>query len=323
MGQMIEGIWQVDEQLARIEHGRFQRPSSTFRHRITRQEDAGDFKAASDRYHLYVSLACPWAHRTLIMRALKGLDAFIPYSVTHWEMLDEGWNFAPGPGVIHDPLHQARNVHEIYRRADPHYTGRVTVPILWDRVHNTIVNNESSEILRIFNDAFDALGAAAGDYYPEAIRGEIDTVNARIYHTLNNGVYRCGFAVTQEAYNEAASELFDTLDWLEKRLSHQRYLVGARLTEADIRLFPTLVRFDAVYHTHFKCSRQRLADYPNLWGYTRDLFQHPAFGASVDLDHIRRHYFGSQRTVNPTGIVPLPSNIDFRAPHDRARRSAT
>jgi putative glutathione S-transferase len=237
-------------------------------------------------------------------------------------MLEQGWNFSPGPGVIADPIHRAHAMHEIYRHADPHYTGRVTVPVLWDREHGTIVNNESSEILRIFNDAFDALGARAGDYYPAALRSDIDAVNERIYHTLNNGVYRCGFAATQAAYDEAVAQLFDTLDWLEDRLSRQRYLVGAQMTEADIRLFPTLVRFDPVYHSHFKCMRQRIVEYPNLWAYTRDLYQQPEFRATVDLEHIRRHYFGSQRKVNPTGIVPIAYHLDFSTPQDRAQRFA-
>ena len=320
MGHMIDGVWQIDDQLARIELGRFQRPASSFRHTITPKGEG--FKAAAGRYHLYVSLACPWAHRTLIMRRLKGLESLISCSITHWEMLDQGWNFAAGPGVVADPIHHAHAMHEIYHHANPHYTGRVTVPVLWDRERATIVNNESAEILRMFNSAFDALGALHGDYYPEDLRSDIDSINERIYHTLNNGVYRCGFAVSQEAYDEAVTQLFDTLDWLEERLSRQRYLAGARLTEADIRAFPTLVRFDTVYHSHFKCMRQRVVEYPNLWAYTRDLYQHSGFGPTVDLKHIRHHYFGSQRTVNPTGIVPVAYRLDFTKPHDRARRFA-
>lgn len=320
MGQMIDGVWQIDDQLARIELGRFQRPASSFRDTITPVGEG--FKAEAGRYHLYVSLACPWAHRTLIMRRLKGLESLISCSITHWEMLDQGWNFAAGPGVVADPIHHAHAMHEIYHHANPHYTGRVTVPVLWDRERATIVNNESAEILRMFNSAFDALGALHGDYYPEDLRSDIDSINERIYHTLNNGVYRCGFAVSQEAYDEAVTQLFDTLDWLEERLSRQRYLTGARLTEADIRAFPTLVRFDTVYHSHFKCMRQRVVEYPNLWAYTRDLYQHSGFGPTVDLKHIRHHYFGSQRTVNPTGIVPVAYRLDFTKPHDRARRFA-
>ena len=240
MGHMIDGVWQIDDQLARIELGRFQRPASSFRDTITPVGEG--FKAAAGRYHLYVSLACPWAHRTLIMRRLKGLESLISCSITHWEMLDQGWNFAAGPGVVADPIHHAHAMHEIYHHANPHYTGRVTVPVLWDRERATIVNNESAEILRMFNSAFDALGALHGDYYPEDLRSDIDSINERIYHTLNNGVYRCGFAVSQEAYDEAVTQLFDTLDWLEERLSRQRYLAGARLTEADIRAFPHRAR---------------------------------------------------------------------------------
>ncbi len=322
MGHMIDGVWQVDEQLARLELGRFQRPAAVFRHTVEPTGGAQEFTAEPGRYHLYVSLACPWAHRTLIMRRLKGLNPLISCSITHWEMLEQGWNFAAGPGVVSDPIHHAHAMHEIYRHADPHYTGRVTVPVLWDRKQATIVNNESSEILRIFNNAFDQLGALPGDYYPPALRTEIDAVNERVYHTLNNGVYRCGFAVTQEAYDEAVAQLFDTLDWLEARLSQQRYLAGAQLTEADIRLFPTLVRFDTVYHSHFKCMRQRIVEFPNLWAYTRDLYQQPAFGSTVDLEHIRHHYFGSQRKVNPTGIVPVAYRLDFTAPQDRATQFA-
>lgn len=320
MGQMVQGRWQVDEQLARLEAGRFARPESVFRHTITEPRAGERFEATAGRYHLYVSLACPWAHRTLIMRRLKGLDRMISCSVTHWEMREQGWNFQPGPGVVPDTVNGVRFLHELYARADPRYSGRVTVPILWDRKQSTIVNNESSEILRMFNSAFDTVGALAGDYYPEAQRAEIDAVNARVYQTLNNGVYRCGFAGTQAAYDEAAGALFETLDWLEDRLGQQRFVAGSRLTEADIRLFVTLVRFDPVYHSHFKCSRRRLVDYPNLWAYTRDLWQQPGFGETVDLRHIRHHYFGSQRTVNPTGIVPLSPVIDFDAPQDRAAR---
>ncbi len=320
MGHMIDGQWHIDEQLAKFELGPFQRPASSFRHTLTADGGVDGFKAEPGRYHLYVSLACPWAHRTLIMRHLKGLTALISCSVTHWEMLEQGWNFASGPGVVADPIHHAQALYEIYRHANPHYTGRVTVPVLWDRQQATIVNNESSEILRMLNGAFDQLGAAPGDYYPSALRAEIDAVNERIYHTLNNGVYRCGFAITQEAYDEAVTQLFDTLDWLEARLAQQRFVAGAQLTEADIRLFPTLVRFDAVYHSHFKCLRQRIVEFPNLWGYVRDLYQQPAFGSTVDLEHIRRHYFGSQRKVNPTGIVPVAYRMDFNAPQDRARR---
>jgi putative glutathione S-transferase len=266
-----------------------------------------------------VSLACPWAHRTVIFRRLKGLEKLVGLSVAHWENLADGWTFAPGPGVIPDPVNGARYLHELYTKARPTYTGRVTVPVLWDREGNTIANNESAEIIRMFNSAFDGVGAAPGDYYPGPLRPEIDAVNARVYETLNNGVYRCGFAGSQEAYDEAVVPLFGTLDWMEARLATRRYLCGDRPTEADWRAFTTLARFDLVYYGHFKCNLRRLADYPNLWAYTRDLYQHPGVAETVDLDHIKRHYYGSQRRVNPTGIVPIGPVIDFSAPHGRDR----
>jgi glutathionyl-hydroquinone reductase len=251
------------------------------------------------------------------MRRLKGLESLIDVSVTHWLMLDDGWTFAPGAGVIADTVNGVKALHGLYRQADPRYTGRATVPVLWDKKTGTMVNNESSEIIRMMNAAFDAQGAAPGDYYPAALRDEIDTVNKRVYDTVNNGVYRCGFATTQEAYESAAHALFDSLDWLEARLAEYRYLIGARITEADVRLFTTLVRFDPVYHSHFKCSKRRLVDYPNLWAYTRELYQLPAFGPTVDFTHIRGHYFASMRRINPTGIVPLAYELDFAQPHGR------
>src|SRR6185312_17078815 len=249
--------------------GRFVRQSSTFRNWVTPDgapgpTGAGGFKAEPGRYHLYVSLACPWAHRTLIFRKLKRLEPMIALSVVHWLMEKDGWTFAEAPGVVPDPIHGARFLHEIYTRAQPDYTGRVTVPVLWDKATNTIVNNESSEIIRMFNSAFDEIGAAEGDYYPSGLRPGIDEVNARIYRTVNNGVYRAGFAVSQEAYEEAFRELFETLDWLEARLSGQRFLIGQRLTEADWRLFTTLIRFDPVYFGHFKCNLREIRDYPAL-----------------------------------------------------------
>jgi putative glutathione S-transferase len=282
----------------------------------------GGFRAEAGRYHLYVSLACPWAHRTIIFRGLKGLEKLVGLSVVHWENLAQGWSFEPGPGVIPDSVNGARYLHEVYTKARPTYSGRVTVPVLWDKERATIVNNESSEIIRMFNSAFDGVGAAPGDYYPAGLRAEIDAVNARVYETLNNGVYRCGFATAQEAYDEAVVPLFGTLDWLEERLAKRHYLCGDRLTEADWRLFTTLVRFDAVYYSHFKCNLRRLADYPNLWAYTRDLYQHPGVAETVNFDHIKRHYYGSQRRVNPTGIVPRGPILDFRAPHGRERLGA-
>jgi putative glutathione S-transferase len=324
LGALVEGIWQ--DQPHNIVGGRFLRRESQFRSWVTADgapgpSGEGGFRAAPGRYHLYVSLSCPWAHRTFIFRKLKGLEGIVSASVSNWDNLAEGWTFAPGPGVIPDTVNGARYLHEVYTKAQPTYTGRVTVPVLWDRERRTIVNNESSEIIRMFNSAFDGVGAAPGDYYPVELRPEIDAVNKRVYETLNNGVYRCGFATSQEAYDEAVVPLFETLDWMEERLAKRRYLCGDRLTEADWRAFTTLVRFDPVYYSHFKCNLRRLTDYPNLWAYTRDLYQHPGVAETVDFDHIKRHYYGSQRRVNPTGIVPRGPILDFRAPHGRDRRA--
>ena len=321
MGALVEGVWQ--DQPHNIVGGRFLRRESQFRSWVTADgapgpSGEGGFRAAPGRYHLYVSLSCPWAHRTFLFRKLKGLEGIVSASVSNWDNLAEGWTFAPGPGVIPDSVNGARYLHEVYTKARPTYTGRVTVPVLWDRERKHIVNNESSEIIRMFNSAFDGVGAAPGDYYPVELRPDIDLVNKRVYETLNNGVYRCGFATSQEAYDEAVVPLFETLDWMEERLAKRRYLCGDRLTEADWRAFTTLVRFDSVYYSHFKCNLRRLADYPNLWAYTRDLYQHPGVAETVDFDHIKRHYYGSQRRVNPTGIVPRGPILDFRAPHGRA-----
>jgi glutathionyl-hydroquinone reductase len=255
----------------------------------------------------------------LIMRALKGLEQIVPVSVTHWLMAEQGWTFSPGEGVIPDPLFNSRYLHEIYTRADAHYTGKVTVPVLWDQHTQTIVNNESSEIIRMFNSAFDALGAQPGDYYPKDRREEIDALNDRIYATINNGVYKAGFATTQTAYEEAVSPLFDTLDWLEERLAESRFLCDDTLTEADIRLFTTLVRFDAVYHGHFKCNIRRLIDYRNLWAYTRDIYQVPGIAATVNFTHIKRHYYQSHKRINPSGIVPVGPALDFDEPAERGK----
>src|SRR5262249_7593883 len=267
-------------------------------------------------------LACPWAHRTLIFRALKGLEPAISVSVTHWLMGEEGWTFDEGPGVVPDPVFGARRLYEIYLRADPSSTGRVTVPVLWDKARNVIVSNGSSEIIRMLNAAFDGVGAAPGDYYPAELRETIDALNARIYRDVNNGVYRTGFASTQEAYEEAVRPLFAALDMLEERLTTRRYLCGDRLTEADWRLFTTLARFDAVYVGHFKCNLRRLVDYPNLWAFARELYQHPGVAATVDFTHIKRHYYQSHRQINPTGIVPLGPELDFSLPHGRERADA-
>lgn len=309
---------------ANVGNGRFVRAESQFRNWITPDgapgpSGAGGFEAQSDRYHLYVSLACPWAHRTLIFRALKGLQEMIGVSVVHWFMGEEGWSFESGEGVVADTVNGADFLRDIYVRAQPDYGGRITVPVLWDKHRQTIVNNESSEIIRMLNGAFDDLGAKPGDYYPAALRDEIDTVNARVYETLNNGVYKCGFARTQAAYEEAVVPLFDTLAFLEERLSGQRYLVGGTPTEADWRLFTTLVRFDPVYHGHFKCNLKRIADYPNLAHYVRDLYQHPGIAATVDMGHIKRHYYTSHESINPRRIVPLGPQIDYSQPHDRDR----
>lgn len=313
MGEMVDGVWRRDEDLAHTKDGQFKRPPTRFRGTIAA---GGPHPPEAGRYHLYVSLACPWAHRALIVRRLKGLDDMVSLSVTHWLMREEGWTFAPGLGVIADPF-GAQLLQEVYRRADAHYSGRVTVPILWDKQAGTIVSNESADIVRIFGSAFDGIGARPGDLYPEALRADIDAVNTRVYDTLNNGVYRAGFATTQAAYEAAVVPLFDTLDWLETLVARQPYLCGTAPTEADWRLFTTLVRFDAVYHGHFKCNIRQLVDYPNLWDYARHLFQYSGVNDTVDWLHIKGHYYGSHRGINPTGIVPLGPVQDWAAPSTR------
>jgi glutathionyl-hydroquinone reductase len=327
MGLLIDGVWHEqdpDAAKAGAAGGRFERAEAAFRNWVTPDGRPGPtghdgFAASAGRYHLYVSLACPWAHRTLIVRALKGLEQIVPVSVTHWLMAEQGWTFAQGEGVIPDPLFNSRYLHELYSRADPNYTGRASVPVLWDKHTQTIVNNESSEIIRMFNAAFDAVGAKPGDFYPKDKRDETDAVNARVYDTLNNGVYKAGFATTQAAYEEAVVPLFDTLDWLEERLGQSRFLLGDHLTEADIRLFTTLVRFDAVYNGHFKCNIRRIVDYRNLWAYTRDIYQLPGVAPTVSFLHIKRHYYMSHKRINPTGIVPVGPALDFEAPAERGR----
>lgn len=310
MGLLIDGQWHDQWYDTASAGGRFVRSEAQFRHWVTQDgspgpSGEGGFAAASGRYHLYVSLACPWAHRTLLFRHLKGLTEHISLSVVHWYMAEHGWTFAPGEGVVPDPLHGARYLHEVYTAARPDYTGRVTVPVLWDKQRGTIVSNESSEIIRMLNSAFDAVGALPGDYRPADLHGEIDALNERVYTTVNNGVYRAGFATSQEAYDEAVIALFDTLDWLEARLSAGGpWLCGARLTEADWRLFTTLVRFDAVYHGHFKCNLRRIRDYPALHAYLRRLYELPGVADTVDMAHIKGHYYASHRSINPTGIVP-------------------
>ncbi len=279
----------------------------------------GGFAAARGRYHLYVAHACPWAHRTVIMRMLKGLEQVVSLSVVEPLYGPHGWRFGSSPGTIPDSVNGASELAEIYLRADPRYSGRVSVPVLWDKERRTIVNNESAEIIRMLNGAFGRFTNVRTDYYPAPLREEIDRVNALVYENVNNGVYRAGFASAQEAYEEAFRALFAALDELEQRLSSRRYLVGPELTEADWRLFTTLVRFDAVYYGHFKCNLRRIVDYPNLSNYLRDLYQQGGIAATVNMDHIKRHYYGSQRHVNPTGIVPLGPALDFSAPHDRGR----
>jgi putative glutathione S-transferase len=324
MGLLVDGIWQDQWYDTKSTDGRFVRKDAAFRDWITPDgspgpSGTGGFKAEPGRYHLYVSLACPWAHRTLIFRKLKGLEDIISVSVVHWLMLENGWTFADGPGIVPDPINHAQYLYEVYTAAKADYTGRVTVPVLWDKQTGTIVSNESSEIIRMFNAAFDGIGAKQGDYYPEGLRPEIEALNARIYDTVNNGVYKAGFATAQQAYEEAVRPLFDTLDLLDERLSSRRYLCGDRLTEADIRLFTTLVRFDPVYVGHFKCNLRRIADYPHLSGYLRDLYQTGGIANTVNMAHIKGHYYESHCTINPTGIVPLGPILDLDAPHGRGQ----
>ena len=322
MGLLIDGVWHDQWYDTRNTGGRFQRSVAGFRNWVTADgspgpSGEGGFRAEAGRYHLYIARACPWAHRAMIFRALKGLEGIISYSVANWLMLENGWTFEPGPGVTPDHVNGKRFLHELYTLADPSYTGRVTVPVLWDKQRRTIVSNESAEIIRMLNSAFDGIGAAAGDYYPEALRPEIDALNSRIYDTVNNGVYKAGFATTQEAYEEAVGPLFESLDWLEDILSRQRSLTGDRLTEADWRLWTTLLRFDSVYVGHFKCNIRRIADYPALASYTRELYQVPGIAATVDMDHIKKHYYQSHRTINPTGVVPVGPIIDLASPGTR------
>jgi putative glutathione S-transferase len=324
MGLLVDGVWHDQWYDTRKSGGRFERQPSSFRNWVTPDgapgpSGDGGFAAEPGRYHLYVSHACPWAHRTVIFRKLKELEGAISHSVVSPYMGSEGWTFDVASGSSGDTLNGVARLSEIYVLANPVYTGRVSVPVLWDKQRRTIVNNESSEIIRMLNSAFDAFTPSKGDFYPEALRGEIDEINAMVYAAINNGVYRTGFATSQEAYEEAFGKLFDALDRLEERLSRQRYLVGGRLTEADWRLFTTLVRFDAVYVGHFKCNWRRIVDYPSLWGYLRDLYQVPGIAETVDMDHIKRHYYGSHKQVNPTGIVPLGPELDFNNPHHREK----
>ena len=318
MGQLVGGVWQDNWYDTSKSGGAFVRSATRFRNWVTPDGAETGFKADSGRYHLYVSHACPWAHRTMIFRAIKGLEAHIPVSVVHPDMLSEGWTFGTDyNGTTGDTLFGLPFLRDIYLAADPAISGRVTVPVLWDTVSGTIVSNESSEIIRMFNSAFDGITDNTADYWPVDLRDQIAPINARIYDSLNNGVYKCGFATTQAAYDAAIGPLFATLDWLEERLSQARYLMGDRLTEADWRLFTTLIRFDPVYHGHFKCNRARIVDYPNLWGYVRDLYQMPGVAATVHMDHITRHYYFSHDSINPSRIVPVGPVLDFNTPHQR------
>jgi len=323
LGLLERGDWRQDDP-SRTKDGRFLRPPTTYRNFVTADGSPGPtgeggFPAEAGRYHLYVSLACPWAHRTLIFRKLKKLEDVISLSVVEPVLGKLGWEFGTGPGATLDTVNGKSTLAEIYLLTNSRYSGRVTVPVLWDKKRRTIVNNESSEIIRMLNSAFDAFTDVHTDYYPAELRAEIDRINDIVYPNVNNGVYRAGFATTQAAYEEAARVLFATLDQLEERLSRQRYLVGRQITEADWRLFTTLVRFDAVYYSHFKCNLRRITDYQNLWNYLRELYQVPGIADTVSLDHIKRHYYGSHRNINPTGIVPIGPLLDFTLPHDRGR----
>ena len=326
MGQLVDGVWQDRWYDTAATGGAFVRSVTSFRNWVTPDGAAGPsgiggFTAQSGRYHLYVSHACPWAHRTVIFRSIKGLAPHIGLSMVHPDMLSDGWTFGTEyPGTTGDDLFGLPFLRDIYLAADSGISGRVTVPVLWDKATGTIVSNESSEIIRMFNAAFNGLTGNTDDYWPQADRAAIEAVNARIYDTLNNGVYKCGFATTQAAYDTAIGPLFGTLDWLEQRLSRQRYLMGDHLTEADWRLFTTLIRFDLVYHGHFKCNQARIVDYPNLWGYTRDLYQTPGVAGTVHFDHIARHYYYSHDTINPHRIVPIGPRLEFQAAHDRQSR---
>ena len=318
MGQLVDGQWQEETSDRTDKEGRFVRRETAFRDWITADGSSG-FQAVPDRYHLYISLACPWAHRTLIFRGLMGLDNAISLSVVDPFMGSEGWVFSDRPGCIPDTVNGFSHLHQVYTAAMPDYTGRVSVPVLWDKQQRTIVNNESAEIIRMFNDAFDNHGEAASDLYPPELRSEIDQVNSLVFEHLNNGVYKAGFASSQAAYEDAFDQLFGALDELEARLARHRYLAGDRITEADWRLFTTLVRFDPVYHFHFKCNLRRLTDYQNLWNYTRELYQVPGLAETVNFEHIKGHYYGSHETINPTRIVPKGPAVDFTAPHNRDR----
>lgn len=316
MGLLVDGVWHDEWYDTKSTGGRFIRTDSQFRHWVTTDGSAGPtgeagFKAEKGRYHLYLSYACPWAHRTLIMRHLKGLEDFISVSFVSPYMLEKGWTFEDYPGVIGDPIHHAKYLYEVYLAADSNYSGRVTVPVLWDKQTETIVNNESAEIMRMLNSAFDEIGAKPGNYLPEEWIEEIDKMNELVYDNVNNGVYKAGFATEQSVYEEEVSRLFETLDMLESHLEGRTYLVGDQLTEADIRLWTTLIRFDPVYFGHFKCNIRPLVDYPNLWYFTRMIYNLEGIAETVNMDHIQHHYYGSHPTINPNGIVPVGPELDY------------
>lgn len=312
MGLLVEGKWQDDWYDTSHTKGAFKRESSQFRQTITKQVNSL-FPAEKGRYHLYISLACPWAHRTLIFRALKKLESYIGLSIVHPHMLENGWEFKTGiEGTTGDSLYGLHYLHELYCKADSHYSGRVTVPVLWDTKEHTIVSNESAEIIRQLNQAFNHLTGDTQDFYPQHLTKEIDVINEKIYTTVNNGVYKCGFATTQEAYEQAFHQLFTTLDELDTHLSQNEYLAGGQLTEADIRLFTTLIRFDAVYFGHFKTNQQRISDYPHLQPYLQKLYQHPQIKPTVNFEHIKQHYYYSHKAINPTQIVPVGPRLDFQ-----------
>jgi putative glutathione S-transferase len=323
MGLLIDGEWRDKWYDTESTGGKFERSTSKFRNWVTADGSAGPsgksgFQAQSGRYHLYVSYACPWAHRALNFRALKDLTDHISVSVVHPDMMEDGWTFATDfQGATGDTLFGSDFLRDIYIKADPNFTGRVTVPVLWDKAQNTIVSNESAEIIRMFNSAFNEITGNTDDYWPTDLREQIADINERVYETVNNGVYKAGFATSQDAYDDAVHPLFDSLAWLESILENNRFLAGDKLTEADWRLFTTLARFDLVYHTHFKCNHKRLIDYPNLWAYTRQLYQHADIAETVHFDHIVRHYHFSQTTVNPHQIIPINPTVDFTAPHGR------
>ena len=322
MGLLVDGRWQDQWYETKAHGGRFVRPASNFRAWVT-ADGSSDYPADAGRYHLYVSLACPWAHRTIIFRKLKGLEDAISLSIVDPHMGTQGWRFGDAPGCIPDTVNGFDYLHQVYTLARHDYTGRVTVPVLFDKHTRTIINNESAEIIEMLNSAFDAFGDAGLDFFPAALRAEMDALNAKIYECINNGVYRAGFATTQEAYEEAFDALFAALDKVDVRLSQRRYLLGARITAADWRLFTTLLRFDAVYYSHFKCNLRRVGDYPHLSEYVRDLYQVPGVTSTVNMAHIKIHYYRSHPTINPSGIVPKGPLLDFGAPHGRAHLSSS